>query len=178
VVQINQHAFYVQNTMQHVSKCTMYSCCYPTRQFHCNFWCTVTLVRTKQLLSVYLSIACLRQIPGKTFLQSWENRGFSCKQERGKHVWQSECFLSSVMHQTMTTTSRTMRTITTPSMRTSAHYEDESRFRLVPKIHCFIKLDDDDYYYYNYYDHFYSTKECQTILGLDRRDRRQINTYR
>jgi len=27
-------------------------------------------------------------------------------------------------------------------------------------------------------DHFYSTKECQTILSLDRRERRQINTYR
>jgi len=24
------------------------------------------------------------------------------------------------------------------------------------------------------YDHFYSTKECQTILSLDRRERRQI----
>ena len=27
-------------------------------------------------------------------------------------------------------------------------------------------------------DHFYSTQECQTILSLDRRERRQINTYR
>ena len=30
----------------------------------------------------------------------------------------------------------------------------------------------------NYNDHFYSTQECQTILSLDRQERRQINTYK